>query len=127
MGLYVENSVGKVGKEIGIPKQKDLPEEMIDGSDYDNLTEDLEKKRKFKETVGNLLRDDNLMVNDDITQDTIIKEFNYTKDSKNEKLGDKEDIAYRKQLSTGSLKQVEDIIRRQRKVLAEKKSNNITP
>ena len=127
MGLYVENSVGKVGKEIGIPKQKDLPEEMIDGSDYDNLTEDLEKKTKFKETVGNLLRDDNLMVNDDITQDTIIKEFNYTKDSKNEKLGDKEDIAYRKQLSTGSLKQVEDIIRRQRKVLAEKKSNNITP
>lgn len=127
MGLYVENSVGKVGKEIGIPKQKDLPEEMIDGSDYDNLTEDLEKKRKFKETVGNLLRDDNLMVNDDITQDTIIKEFNYTKDSKNEKLGDKEDIAYRKQLSTGSLKQVEDIIRRQRKVSAEKKSNNITP
>lgn len=127
MGLYVENSVGKVGKEIGIPKQKDLPEEMIDGSDYDNLTEDLEKKRKFKETVGNFLRDDNLMVNDDITQDTIIKEFNYTKDSKNEKLGDKEDIAYRKQLSTGSLKQVEDIIRRQRKVSAEKKSNNITP
>lgn len=127
MRLYVENSVGKVGKEIGIPKQKDLPEEMIDGSDYDNLTEDLEKKTKFKETVGNLLRDDNLMVNDDITQDTIIKEFNYTKDSKNEKLGDKEDIAYRKQLSTGSLKQVEDIIRRQRKVLAEKKSNNITP
>ena len=94
---------------------------MIDGSDYDNLTEDLEKKRKFKETVGNLLRDDNLMINDDISQDTIIKEFNYTKDSKNEKLGDKEDISYRKQLSTGSLKQVEDIIRRQRKVLAEKK------
>lgn len=93
---------------------------MVDGSRYDNLTEDLEKKRKFKETVGNLLRDDNLMVNDDVTQDTIIKEFNYTKDS-NEKLGDKEDIAYRKQLSTGSLKQVEDIIRRQRKVLAEKK------
>ena len=87
---------------------------MIYADNQDNLTEDLEKAKKFKEKVGDLLRKDNPMVNDDETEDTIFERFNHTKDSKNEpqkrtiklgfKLGDKEDIAYKKRLSTGSLK-----------------------
>lgn len=38
---------------------------MIYPDDYYNLTEDLEKKRKFNEKVGDLFREDNLMLNDD--------------------------------------------------------------
>ena len=38
---------------------------MIHADDYYNLTEDLEKKRKFNEKVGDLFREDNLMLNDD--------------------------------------------------------------
>ena len=38
---------------------------MIHANDYYNLTEDLEKKRKFNEKVGDLFREDNLMLNDD--------------------------------------------------------------
>ena len=38
---------------------------MIYPDDYYNLTEDLEKKRKFNEEVGDLFREDNLMLNDD--------------------------------------------------------------
>lgn len=51
--LYFENSLRKVRKESGILNQKDLSEEMIYDDDFDNLTEDLEKKRKFKEILGN--------------------------------------------------------------------------
>ena len=38
---------------------------MIYADDYYNLTEDMEKKRKFNEKVGDLFREDNLMLNDD--------------------------------------------------------------
>lgn len=51
--LYFENSLRKVRKESGILNQKDLSEEMIYDDDFDNFTEDLEKKRKFKEILGN--------------------------------------------------------------------------
>ena len=43
---------------------------MIYADDCDNLTEDLETERKFKEKMD-LLREDNLMVNDDKAEDTI--------------------------------------------------------
>ena len=43
---------------------------MIYADDYDNLTEDLETERKFKEKMD-LLREDNLMVNNDKAEDTI--------------------------------------------------------
>ena len=43
---------------------------MIYADDYDNLTEDLGTERKFKEKMD-LLREDNLMVNDDKAEDTI--------------------------------------------------------
>ena len=71
------------------------------------------------------------MVNDDTTEDTTLKIYKQTKDSKNEpwrytiklelKLWDKEDTAYREQLSTGILKITEEIIKRQGKVSTEKR------
>ena len=46
------------------------------------------KKKKFKEKVGGLLKGDSLMVNDDIAEDTILKELKHTKNSKSENLGE---------------------------------------
>lgn len=46
------------------------------------------KKKKFKEKVGGLLKGDSLMVNDDIPEDTILKELKHTKNSKSENLGE---------------------------------------
>ena len=46
------------------------------------------KKNKFKEKVGGLLKGDSLMVNDDIAEDTIVKELKHTKNSKSENLGE---------------------------------------
>ena len=79
--LYFENSLRKSRRETGITNQKGLHEEMVYAYDYDNLTEDLEKKRKFKEKAVYLLSDDNLMVNDDKTEDTMLKRFKNRKDN----------------------------------------------
>lgn len=46
------------------------------------------KKNKFKEKVGGLLKGDSLMVNDDIAEDTTLKELKHTKNSKSENLGE---------------------------------------
>ena len=43
---------------------------MIYADDYDNLTEDMEAKRKQKEKID-LLSQNNLMVNNDKIEDTI--------------------------------------------------------
>ena len=43
---------------------------MIYADNYDNLTEDMEAKRKLKERKD-LLSENNLMVNGDKTEDTI--------------------------------------------------------
>ena len=70
-------------------------------------------------------------MNDDKTEDVIIKRFKYANDSTKEpwrlkiklgsKPGDKNDIAYRKQPSTGNLKKLEEIFKRQGKVSTEKR------
>lgn len=38
--------------------------------------------------MGGLLKGDSLMVNDDIAEDTILKELKHTKNSKSENLGE---------------------------------------
>lgn len=53
---------------------------MIYADDYDKFTKDLEKKRKLKEKVRNLQKEDNLTVNDDKTK--ILKKLKHLKDSK---------------------------------------------
>ena len=55
---------------------------MIYADDDDKFTKDLEKKRKFKEKVRNLQKEDNLTVNDDKTK--ILKRLKHLKDSKSE-------------------------------------------
>ena len=72
------------------------------------------------------------MVNDDKTEDTILKIFKHTKDIKSKlcrytikfglKVVDNKDIASRKLLSIRSLKKKEEIIKRQRKVSTEKRA-----
>lgn len=77
------------------------------------------------------------MVNDDETEDRILERFKHTKDSKNEpwrrtvklglKLGVKEDIAYRKQPSTGSLKKLKTLSKDKEKHQLKGESNYISP
>ena len=55
---------------------------MIYADDYDKFTKDLEKKRKFKEKVRNLQKEDNLTVNDHKTK--ILKRLKHLKYSKSE-------------------------------------------
>lgn len=55
---------------------------MIYADDYDKFTKDLEKKRKFKEKVRNIQKEDNLTVNDHKTK--ILKRLKHLKDSKSE-------------------------------------------
>ena len=121
----------KLLKIAGEVLSKDPHEEMICTDGYGNLTENLEKKRKIKKKLGDLMKEDNLMVNDDKTEDTILKVFKHTKDIKSKicrytikfvKVVDNKDIAYRKQLSIRSLKKKEEIIKRQRKVPTEKRA-----
>ena len=87
------------------------PEEMIYADDYDHLTNKIEKKRLFKGNVKEMLGRDNLLVNEDKTEDTVLKRNKHDRKNKltNEpwretiklgsKLGDKEDIKHRKQLA----------------------------
>ena len=91
----------------------------------------MEKKKEISKKLQEPLREDSQMLNDDKTENAILKRFKQTKDSKKEtwrhaiksglKLGAKEDIAYRNQFSSGCLKKPEEIIERQGKVSAEKR------
>ena len=102
-------------KEVDINTDEDLPVEMIYADDYDHLTEDYEKKMKFKGNVKEILGRYDLKVNEDKTEDTVLRRGKHDKKNKetNEpwretvklgsKLGDKEDIKRRKNLATGKM------------------------
>ena len=105
---------------------EDYPEEMIYADDYDHLTEELDKKRIFKGKVKDLLGKDNLLVNEDKTEDTILRRNKHDRKNKqtNEpwrdtiklgsKLGDKEDIERRKQLARVKMIQMKKILKRKK-------------
>ena len=131
---YFEHSLKQVREETGISLKEDFPEEMIYADDYDNLTTDLTKKYIFKSKVKDILGRDNLLVNEDKTEDTVLKRNKHDpkdKKKKNEpwrdtiklgsKLGDKEDIERRKQLSRVKMVQMKKILKRKRVVRLEKK------
>ena len=106
---------------------------MIYADDYDHLTEELDKKRIFKGKVKDLLGKDNLLVNEDKTEDTILRRNKHDRKNKqtNEpwrdtiklgsKLGDKEDIERRKQLARVKMIQMKKILKRKKVVRLEKK------
>ena len=130
---YFENALKEVRQEVGIDlHNQTLPEEMIYADDYDNITTNPDKQKLFKDKAPDILRKHNLDVNNDKTEETILKRQKHDKKNKqtNEpwretiklgsKLGDREDIQKRKQLSTGALNKMDEILKR-RKVVNIKK------
>jgi hypothetical protein len=119
--------------ECNITMEEEYPEEMIYADDYDNLTTDIEKKRIFKSKVKGVLGEDNLFVNEDKTEDTILRRNKHDRKNKQKnepwresiklgsKLGDKEDIVRRKQLASGKLIKMKKILKRKNVVRTEKK------
>ena len=128
---YFEDSLKEVRNKTGISIEEDLPEEMIYADDYDNLTESKKKKKRFQSKATEILKSRNLNVNEDKTEETTLKRCKHDKQNKNEpwrdviklgsKLGDKEDIQRRKQLATGSIKKMEEILKRKKVVNKSKK------
>ena len=131
--MYFEESLREVRAETDITGEEDLPEEMIYADDYDHLTEELEKKTVFKWKAGEILGRSDLKVNDDKTEDTILRRAKHDRQNKttNEpwretiklgsKLGDKEDIQRRKNLSTGKMTQMKKVLRKKKVKRIEKK------
>ena len=130
---YFENALEDVRIEVGIDlANQTLPEEFIYADDYDNLTTDINKQQQFKDKAPDILRGHNLNVNDDKTEETILKRNKHDKKNKttNEpwretiklgsKLGDREDIKRRKQLSQGAMNKMDEILKR-RKIVNRKK------
>ena len=130
---YFENSLKTVRAETNITMTEDYPEEIIYADDYDHVTEKIEKKRVFKGNVKEILERDNLLVNEDKTEDTILRRNKHDRKNKltNEpwrdtiklgsKLGDREDIERRKQLARVKLIQMKKILKRKNVVRLEKK------
>ena len=130
---YFENSLKAVREENDITLEEDYPEEMIYADDYDNLTTDVQKKERFKTNAKEILGRDNLLVNEDKTEETVLRRNKHDRrnKTKNEpwrdtiklgsKLGDPEDIVRRKQLARVKLIQMKKILRRKKVVRISKK------
>ena len=113
--------------------EEEYPEEMIYADDYDNVTTEPEKKELFKSKAKEVLGKDNLLVNEDKTEETTIRRAKHDRKTKEKnepwrdtiklgsKLGDKEDIVRRKQLAIGKMVQMQKILKRKNVVRIEKK------
>ena len=124
--VYFENALRKVRKIIQEDKiykehsyskkiEITIPEELIYADDYDNITDNITKRNKFKENIKEILEKDNLFVNETKTEYTTLKRQKKTDESwrncikLGSKLGDAEDIINRKQLSMNSLNKLNNI------------------
>ena len=124
--VYFEEALRDVRREVGINTEEDLPVEIIYADDYDNLTEEHEKKILFKSNVKEILGRHDLKVNEDKTEDTVLRRGKHDKNNKQKnepwretvklgsKLGDEEDIQRRKNISTGKLVQMKKDIEKQK-------------
>ena len=132
--IYFERALKDVRREVGIDLENmELPEEMIYADDYDHITTDKNKRDKFLEKAPDILRGHNLKVNEDKTEQTELRRQKHDKKKKltNEpwretvklgsKLGDREDMKRRRQLATGSLNKMNDILRRHKTVNKKKR------
>ena len=63
-------------------REEEYPEEMIYADDYDNVTPDPEKKEVFKSRAKEILGRDNLVVNEDKTEETTIKRAKHDRKNK---------------------------------------------
>ena len=98
-----------------------LPREIIYADDCDFLTEMEDEQTTIQEKVPEILKKDNLLVNQDKTEITILKREDKKEKEKWRKviklgsmLGDTEDIKHRKDLSWGALKKSENIWRKKK-------------
>ena len=135
--IYMQNSITQVKKSVQeepidvreinkewVEKVKsNLPSEIIYADDCDFITEMEKKKDLVYEKSYNILRDENLIVNDDKTEHTIIRrekkreEENWRNTIKlGSMLGDKKDIQRRKELSNTAMRNNENIWKRKWKV-----------
>ena len=130
---YFEEALKEVRTETNIDLSKELPAEMIYADDYDNLTENHEEKTKFKDNVKAILDRHDLRVNEDKTEDTVLRRGKHDRKAKTKnepwretiklgsKLGDKEDIQRRKNISTGKLVKMKKILKNKKVSKTEKK------
>ena len=130
---YFENSLRTVREECNITMEEEYPEEMIYADDYDNITTELQKKEIFKLNVKEILGRDNLLVNEDKTEESVLRRNKHDRKNKQKnepwrdviklgsKLGDQEDIQRRKQLSNVKLVQMKKILKRRNVVSIKKK------
>ena len=116
--IYFEYSLKEVRYEMSnlniVRKETALPDEMIYADDCDFITEDEQVKRFVNNRSGDILLQQNLLVNNDKTENTTLERHPGKDSAKKEDwrkvkklgslLGDREDIARRKQLSTTSLR-----------------------
>ena len=137
--IYFENSLREVRSEIvkyeesqNIQKNEtSLPDEMIYADDCDFLTMEVTTKQYVNENTDEILLQHNLLVNTDKTENTTLvrhvgKDSIEKEDWRKVKklgslLGDREDIARRKQLATSSLQKLSEIWRRNRRLKIRKK------
>ena len=112
---------------------------MIYADDYDNITINPHKQKLFEDEAPKILRKYNLNVNEEKTDKTILRRQKHDKKNKttNEpwretiklgsKLGDREDIQRRKNLSTGAMNKMDQILRRHRTVNVRKRLKLYNP
>ena len=120
-----------INKEHSYSKQltTTIPEEIIYADDADFITDNIERKKRINVIIKDMLLQDNLKVNDDKTEHTTLIRKNINtkqiaverkKEKENiepwrdviklgSKLGDREDIIHRKQLSNNAMDKMNNI------------------
>ena len=138
--IYFENSLKDVRGELESFKihiqihtdsnnitETALPDEIIYADDCDFITTDIRVKQFLNQNADRILLQHNLLVNTDKTENTTLQRHPGKKGAEKEEwrkvkkvgslLGDREDIARRKQLSTVSLRKLNSLwIRKKAKV-----------
>ncbi len=79
---YFEEALKELREEITPVHERDhnytetessLPGEVIYADDYDHITDNKDKRDRFKHVMKTILREKNLHVNEDKTEDTVLK------------------------------------------------------
>ena len=136
--IYFENSLQEVRQEIAVFETTEqiekgdtsLPDEMIYADDCDFITMEVRTKQYINDNADRILIQHNLLVNTDKTENTTLVRHPGKNGAEKEKwrqvkklgslLGDREDIARRKQLSNVSMHKFTEIWSRRRVKLPRK-------
>ena len=139
--LYFEDSLRKLRKAVEESpidvrdinprwiekKHSSLPKEMIYADDCDFLSEEEKEKENINSKISLILKENNLLINEEKTEHTILKrgESNTERWRKVKKLGtllgDREDIARRKQMSYIAQKDLNKLWKKKKYVSLDKR------